>query len=86
MARTTDPGLWALATSDGTPFRAFRTAVIVGAALTAINQGDAILANGTVVWWKVCLTFCVPYLVATWGAVGAKRDALGAADEEPAEH
>lgn len=65
-----------LAMSDGTPKRAIRVAMVVGTLLVAINQGDRLLAGLAPVWWKLCLTYCVPYGVATWGAVGAKRDAL----------
>jgi len=66
-------GFFRLALSEGTPRRAFKTALVVGTILVAINQGDVILAGALPVLWKVCLTYCVPYCVATWGAVGAKR-------------
>jgi hypothetical protein len=65
-----------LALGDGTPARALRTALVVGTILVFINQGDAILAGALPVMWKACLTYCVPYCVATWGAIGAKRAAL----------
>jgi hypothetical protein len=47
----------------------------VGTVLVAINQGDALLAG----WWqaslawKVPLTYLVPFLVATWGALVNSR-------------
>ncbi|HEX9836271.1 MAG TPA: nitrate/nitrite transporter NrtS [Alphaproteobacteria bacterium] len=72
---TRDPSFLNLALGDGTPMRAFKTALVVGTILVAINQGDVILAGALPVLWKVCLTYCVPYCVATWGAVGAKRHA-----------
>jgi len=47
----------------------------VGSVLTAINQGD-VLVGGR--WpadlaWKIPLTYLVPFLVATWGALGSTR-------------
>lgn len=52
--------------------RSFFTALVVGAILTLINQGP-ILFDGhapTSLAWKIPLTFCVPFLVASWGALG----------------
>ena len=49
--------------------------VIVGTILTAINQGDFILDGQTPDLLKVGLTYLVPYCVATYGAVTAKRAA-----------
>lgn len=55
--------------------RASRTALLVGALLILINQGDALLAGaisaGTVV--KLILTPAVPYLVSTYSSVSAIR-------------
>lgn len=70
---TAPPSFWEMATSDGTPRQALRVCLVVGTVLVAINQGDAILAGQPPVIWKMCLTYCVPYCVATWGAVTAKR-------------
>ena len=51
--------------------RSLWIAAIVGTVLLAINQGDALLSGrwppGLV--WKVPLTYLVPFLVATWGAL-----------------
>ena len=52
--------------------RSFLTAVVVGTFLTAINQGN-ILAHGDfppALYWKIPLTYFVPFCVATWGALG----------------
>jgi len=67
------PSFWQLATGDGTPKQAFFTALVVGTILTAINQGDVIVDGGMPPLAKVLLTYCVPYCVATWGAITAKR-------------
>jgi hypothetical protein len=51
--------------------RSLIIALVVGTILTAINQGNLIAAGDfpTSLWWKVPLTYAVPYCVATAGAV-----------------
>ena len=51
--------------------RSLMVALIIGSVLTAINQGDVILSGQQPVWWKVVLTYCVPFCVATYGAYSA---------------
>ena len=43
--------------------------------LTALNQGDAIVRGdlSSALLWKVPLTYCVPYLVTTWGALSRPK-------------
>ena len=51
------------------------TALVVGTILTAINQGT-ILADGRFpagLGWKIPLTYCVPYCVATFSALRMAR-------------
>ena len=51
--------------------RSILTSAVVGTILVAINQGTVIVA-GDADWelaWKVPLTYCVPFLVASWGAL-----------------
>jgi hypothetical protein len=51
--------------------RSLLIALLVGTLLTAINQGDVIM-NGTLpseLLWKVPLTYCTPFVVATWSAL-----------------
>ena len=50
--------------------------VVVGTALTALNQGDAILSGqlSGALAWKIPLTYCVPFLVATYGALSNSRN------------
>ena len=49
--------------------RSFIVALIVGAILNLINQGDALFSGAQLNWTKLILTFAVPYCVATYGAV-----------------
>ena len=51
-------------------------AIVVGSILNLINQGEAIWGGASLDWWKLCLTYCVPYLVASWGAYSAFRRRL----------
>ncbi len=62
-----------LAVSDGVPKRSFYVAVLVGTILNLINQGDAMLSGGDLQYGKIALTYLVPYFVATYGAVSARR-------------
>ena len=70
------PSLFALATSGGVPQRSFYTALVVGTLLTAVNQGDHILAGEATNLIKIIFNYLIPYCVATWGAATAKRAAL----------
>jgi hypothetical protein len=50
-------------------------AVVVGTVLTALNQGDNLVSGqwNNALYWKIPLTYCVPFLVATYGALTAAR-------------
>lgn len=64
-----------MATADGALKRSLLTALVVGTILSAINQGDVILADEPPQLVKIGLNYLVPYCVATYGAVSAKRAA-----------
>jgi hypothetical protein len=52
--------------------RSARVAVVVGSILVALNQGDQLLAGSfdfAMTWWKLPLTYLVPYCVSTYGAL-----------------
>ncbi len=55
--------------------RSGRIALIVGTILVAINQGDALLTGHfpPALAWKLPLTYAVPFIVATLGALGAGK-------------
>ena len=61
--------IWRYAISDGVPRRSFVVALIVGTILNLINQGDVMLAGLPLDLAKLLLTYLVPYLVSTYGAV-----------------
>tara|TARA_A100001011_G_scaffold189292_1_gene197779 strand:- start:211 stop:465 length:255 start_codon:yes stop_codon:yes gene_type:complete len=71
------PSYFELAFGGGTPKKAFITCLIVGSILTLINHGDTILyQERNPNYFKVILTYIVPYCVTTWGAVIGKIDGL----------
>jgi hypothetical protein len=62
--------------------RSLVIAIIVGTILTAINQGN-IIAQGDlplILAWKIPLTYCVPFCVATTGAILNARSAFSRSD------
>jgi len=65
---------------DGVPRRSLCVALVVGTVLNLINQGEALYGAQTITWWKLILTFMVPYAVSTYGAVSVRlaRHAHGA--------
>jgi hypothetical protein len=59
----------ACAVSDGIPRRSILVALVVGTVLNIINQGDALITRASIDWYKIILTYLVPYGVCTYGAV-----------------
>ena len=55
--------------------RSISVALVVGTVLTLLNQGDIIFAGEWkgALYWKVPLTYCVPFCVATYGALSNSR-------------
>ncbi len=68
------PGILAIATARGVVRRSAVLALVVGTILNLIAQGDVLVAGGALNWWKIGLTYCVPYCVATYGAVAARLE------------
>ena len=56
--------------------RALLTSLVVGTALTAINQGDALITATLtpVLIWRIPLTYFVPFAVSTYSALAISRD------------
>ena len=59
-------------------WRSTKVALVVGTILTVLNQGDQLAGLATRsswLWWKVGLTYLVPFCVATFGSLAnAKRN------------
>ena len=55
--------------------RSLTIALVVGSLLTLLNQGDILLAGNWYndLYWKIPLTYCVPFCVATFGALSNAR-------------
>lgn len=56
----------------GLLLRSTKVALIVGSALVALNQGGPLLSGSfpwTSAWYKIVLTYLVPFGVATYGAL-----------------
>ena len=51
--------------------RSMAAAVVVGTVLTLLNQGDTLVSGNlsNALFWKIPLTYCVPFIVATYGAL-----------------
>ncbi len=65
----------AIACSEEVVKRSLKVALLVGTILAAINHGD-LLFSGSVteeLFWKIPLTYCVPYAVSTYASVDAIR-------------
>ena len=73
MAETQSTRFIDLAFSDGTPKKAFFTALVVGTVLTLINHGDVLLSGNYPPILKDLLTYCVPFCVTTWGSYLGKK-------------
>lgn len=55
--------------------RSLAVALLIGTLLNAINQGPEMLAGQWPVWWKLVLTYFVPFAVASYGSYAAFRTA-----------
>jgi hypothetical protein len=54
--------------------RSLGVALIVGTILNLINQGGALIGGIGIVYWKLALTWCVPFLVSSFGSYTALRN------------
>jgi len=51
-----------------------KTAAVVGTILLIINQFEALFGSAEFNWFKAILTYCVPFIVFTYGALSAKNN------------
>ncbi len=58
--------------------RSLAVALVVGSLLTLLNQGDTLFAAEwhNDLYWKIPLTYCMPFCVATYGAISNARCSL----------
>lgn len=47
--------------------------LVVGTVLNLINQSDAMMGEGDLNWWKIALTYLVPFVVSTYAAWSAVK-------------
>jgi hypothetical protein len=73
----------AYAVSEGVPLRSLWVALVVGSILNLINQGDALLSGQRLDFAKLALTYIVPYIVSTYGAVSFRLHAARTAATRP---
>jgi hypothetical protein len=53
--------------------RSLLVSLIVGTALNLINQGPELFSGQAPIWWKLLLTYVVPFVVASYGSFAAFR-------------
>ncbi len=55
--------------------RSLKVALVVGSLLTLLNQGNILFGGNwnDDLYWKIPLTYCVPFCVATFGALSTAR-------------
>jgi hypothetical protein len=53
--------------------RSLAVALIIGTVLNLINQGPEIFTGHWPIWWKIALTYFVPFAVASYGSYAAFR-------------
>jgi hypothetical protein len=68
------PLLFDIVFNRGIMRRALLVALIVGTLLNLIAQGDFLVEGEHLNFWKIALTYCVPYCVATYGGVTARLE------------
>jgi hypothetical protein len=53
--------------------RSLIVALFIGTVLNTINQGPEIFTGHWPIWWKLLLTYSVPFCVASYGSYAAFR-------------
>ncbi|MFL6765031.1 MAG: nitrate/nitrite transporter NrtS [Sphingomicrobium sp.] len=53
--------------------RSVAVALVIGTVLNLINQGPEIFTGHWPIWWKIVLTYFVPFAVASYGSYAAFR-------------
>jgi len=79
LGATVEPGIYrlplrAIIFDRGIVRRSLIIAAIVGTILNLIAQGDFLFEGTALNYWKIFLTYSVPYCVATYGACTARLE------------
>ena len=53
--------------------RSLTVAALIGTLLNVINQGPEMFSGHWPIWWKLILTYFVPFAVASYGSYAAFR-------------
>jgi len=53
--------------------RSLAVAALIGTLLNVINQGPEMFSGHWPIWWKLILTYFVPFAVASYGSYAAFR-------------
>ena len=53
--------------------RSLTVALFIGTVLNTINQGPEVFTGHWPIWWKLLLTYSVPFCVASYGSYAAFR-------------
>lgn len=72
MKRTS---FYAAFTAPITVRRAIKVALVVGTLLVLLNHGDGIALGAWPAWWKIILTYFVPYSVSSYSTAAFIRQA-----------
>ena len=59
--------------TTGIARRALIVSLVVGTTLNLINQGDAVFHGAAPNWGKLVLTYLVPFVVSSHGALSARK-------------
>ena len=51
--------------------RSLLVALVIGTVLNAITQGPEVFSGHRPIWWKLVLTYFVPFAVASYGSYAA---------------
>ena len=62
--------------------RSLSVALVIGTLLNTINQGPEIFTGHWPIWWKLILTYSVPFTVASYGSFAAFKSAGTLSPEE----
>jgi len=76
---------FAMTLTRGIMLRCMGIAILVGTVLNAIAQGDYLVAGEPIVWWKVAMTYCVPFFVSLFGAFTSQLEQMKLAGQAIAE-